>query len=232
MAAPDPGPRRHEAAIAAALAGHGLIARGWRSLEEGEAEGRRSALLVGQAGASIWPHVLAWERARAAAPAAHPVDEWTRVVLEPLAARFGAQAVFPFERPFRPFQRWAKRAEGLRPSPLGLLMHPVYGLWHAYRGALLFAAEIPIQAPDAAIHPCDACIGKPCLSACPSRAWRDGGFDVRACMDHLNGPAGGACMSGGCLARNACPHGAAYRYPAAAQAHHQAFFRDGRRAPP
>ena len=25
-------------------------------------------------------------------------------------------------------------------SPLGLLIHPDYGLWHGYRGALLFAA--------------------------------------------------------------------------------------------
>ncbi len=29
-------------------------------------------------------------------------------------------------------------AEGLKPSPLGLLMHPEYGLWHGYRGAILF----------------------------------------------------------------------------------------------
>ena len=28
------------------------------------------------------------------------------------------------------------RAEGLKPSPLGVLVHPDFGLWHGYRGAI------------------------------------------------------------------------------------------------
>ena len=37
------------------------------------------------------------------------------------------------------------RAEGLKPSPIGILMHPQFGLWHAYRGALLFDVEIELR---------------------------------------------------------------------------------------
>ena len=63
------------------------------------------------------------------------------------------------------------RAEGLKASPLGILMHPEYGLWHAYRGALLFdealAAEDLNQEPENPIHLCALCDRKPCLDACP-----------------------------------------------------------------
>ena len=89
---------------------------------------------------------LAAERSRQ--ELANPLDTWSREVIGEVAEEFGARAVSPSDRPYLPFQQWAMRAEGLRPSPLGILMHPEYGLWHAYRGALLFDVEIPIQAPQ------------------------------------------------------------------------------------
>ena len=103
-------------------------------------------------------------------------------------------------------------------------MHPEYGLWHAYRGALLFDDEIPVQPPREAIHLCDLCVGKPCLKACPVGAYSETGFDHQACLGHVRGLDGGACRSGGCLDRNACPYGSAYRYPADVQAFHMAAF--------
>ena len=228
--APDPhanDPRASGPQIVAALAGHGLIARGWLALEDGEVDGFRSALLIGQAGASIWPYVRAWVAVRGR-DVDHPVDAWTREVVSGIAGRFGAHAAFPFERPYLPFQRWAVRAEGLRPSPLGILMHPRYGLWHAYRGALLFEARISQPAPAEPLHLCDLCASKPCLAACPAGAWALDGFDRDACMAHLHAPAGRGCMEAGCMARNACPEAPGYRYPGEVQVHHQVFFRDGR----
>lgn len=141
-----------------------------------------------------------------------------------VARRFAARAIFPFEQPFLPFQQWAMRAEGLKPSPLGILMHPEYGLWHAYRGALLFDAEWPAAAADKPIHLCDLCNGKPCLSACPVSAYSEAGFAYGACVGYLGSGGGETCMTAGCLARNACPHGQAYRYPSEVQAYHQARF--------
>jgi epoxyqueuosine reductase QueG len=146
------------------------------------------------------------------------------LVIGDVAAEFGARAISPSDRPYLPFQQWAMRAEGLKPSPLGILMHPEYGLWHAYRGALLFDVEIPIQAPREVIHLCDLCVGKPCLKACPVGAYSEAGFAYQACLDHVRGPSGEPCRTTGCLDRNACPYGAAYRYPAEAQAFHMAAF--------
>jgi hypothetical protein len=218
--------------IAAALAGDGLILRGGIDFAPGEAappgpsgEPARAVLLVGHAGPSIWRHFTAW---RAAQPPGlvDPLDTWSRQVIGAVAARFGARAVSPSDRPWLPFQAWAMRAEGLRPSPLGILMHPVFGTWHAYRGALLFDAPLaPGSAePHAMLHPCDACSGKPCLKACPVGAHGEGGFAYEACLGHVRSDAGTVCAAGGCLDRNACPVGAEHRYGADQQAFHMAAF--------
>ena len=229
MAAIDPD------ALAAALDVHGLIARGSVDLDPAEApagvDGHPVAcvLLVGHAGGTIWPHFSRWRAVRPSS-LANPLDAWSREVLDGVAGQFGAKAVFPSDRPYLPFQQWAMRAEGLKPSPLGILMHPVYGLWHAYRGALLFgeplAAAFAIHDDGARVpvHLCDACAAKPCLKACPVAAHSIESFDYAGCVDHVRSPGGGDCRSFGCLDRNACPFGAQHRYSAEQQAFHMAAF--------
>ncbi len=214
--------------MAAALAAHGLILRGGFNFADREAappesSGAKSVLLVGQAGAAPWPHFLKWREQRAK-DIANPLDTWSREVIGAVAEEFGARAVSPSDRPFLPFQQWAMRAEGLKPSPLGILMHPEYGLWHAYRGALLFEDELAIAEPHAAIHLCDTCVDKPCLKSCPVDAYSRQGFAYEACLGHVRGPLGEPCRSGGCLDRNACPYGTDYRYPPEVQAFHMAAF--------
>lgn len=217
------------AEVAGLLAPHGLLLRGGFDFRTGEetpsALGGRpalSVLLVGQAGDSIWAR---FERWRAENPdTANPLDAWSREVIGAAAQSAGARAVSPSDRPFLPFQQWAMRAEGLRPSPLGVLMHPEYGLWHAYRGALLFDRRIGLSAPAPAQHACDRCREKPCLTACPVGAYSAEGFAYVDCLAHVRSPAGGICSQTGCLARNACPHGTAYRYRAGQQAFHMAAF--------
>lgn len=217
--------------LAAAFTVHGLIPRGGVDFEPNEAAPpgpsgapAKAVLLVGHAGSSIWPHFVAWRETQPAV-LADPLDAWSRLVIGEVAERFGARVVSPSDRPWLPFQAWAMRAEGLRPSPLGILMHPVWGTWHAFRGALLFdrAMGFPRE-PRAALHPCDACIGKPCLTACPVGAHFPGGFDYPACLGHVRSPDGARCASGGCLDRNACPVGTAYRYGTEQQAFHMAAF--------
>jgi hypothetical protein len=209
--------------ISDSLTVHGLIPRGGLNFSANDYPPVKAVLLVGNAGASYWPHFSRW---RAAQPAtlSNPLDTWSREVIGAVADTFGARAISPSDRPFAPFQQWAMRAEGLKPSPLGILMHPEYGLWQAYRGALLFDHEIPIQEAREVIHLCDLCDGKPCLKACPVNAYYEAGFAYQDCLAHVRGPNGHACRSDGCLDRNACPYGAAYRYPAHVQAFHMAAY--------
>ncbi|GIL03108.1 MAG: hypothetical protein BroJett030_30070 [Alphaproteobacteria bacterium] len=206
--------------LSLALARRGLIARGGFDFAEGEerpagpsGQRARAIILVGHAGGRLWPHFRDWHQRRGEA-GGNPLDEWSREVIGAVAATFGAATVFPFDRPYWPFQQWARRAEGLRPSPLGMLIHPEYGLWHAWRGALLFDEAIMIAPPGAGPHPCDACRDRPCLTACPAAAFSESSHDVGACRSHLDSGAEPDCRALGCRARDACPAGRQWRYGA------------------
>ncbi|RUT82860.1 MULTISPECIES: 4Fe-4S dicluster domain-containing protein [unclassified Mesorhizobium] len=216
--------------IAAALHANGLVLRGGFNFTPGDASttgpsggAAAAVLLVGQAGAAPLPHFLRWWEQQPQA-IANPLDTWSREVIGSVAETFRARAVSPSDTPYLPFQQWAMRAEGLKPSPLGILMHPHYGLWHAYRGALLFDDELPIQAGEAAPHLCDSCVEKPCLKSCPVDAYSAQGFAYQSCLAHVRGASGEPCRNGGCLDRNACPYGTEYRYPPEVQAFHMASF--------
>lgn len=178
-----------------------------------------TVVLAGNAGPQMWRTFEA--------SGVTTLDAWSERILSGLAENLGARAVFPFRRPHLPFQRWARRAEACHPSPLGLLIHPDYGLWHGYRGALLLAAEIELPPPDRRPSPCASCTGRPCLGACAVGAFARGTYDVPSCTRHLAAEPEPDCMDVGCLARHACPVGREFRYaPAQARFHMQAFRRD------
>ncbi len=225
--------------IEAALAREGLIARGGFHPEPGDGVPgpdnggpARTLIMVGNAGPEMW-------RAFAASPefdpAPDPLDRWSERVIGELAAELGARALYPFGGPpHRPFVAWAKRAEPVAESPLGILIHPDYGLWHAYRGALAFAEALALPPRVERPRSCDTCADQPCLGACPVGAFTAGGdggagYDVSACADHLSAPAGADCMAEACRARHACPVGRDYLYAPEQAAFHMTHFLAARR---
>lgn len=203
-------------ALAGAISAVGLVFRGALRLSaddrRGGFAGVATVALVGMAGRDGWGAFAASPEARDGAD--HPLDRFSRRIVRQLAEEFAAVALFPFDGPpYHPFQQWAMRAEPVRSSPLGLLIHPRYGLWHSYRGALGFAASLDLPPAEDAPGPCVGCPA-PCLSACPVGAFTSGGYDVPACAARLRSGQGADCMAGGCLARRACPIGAAFRHGA------------------
>ncbi len=215
--------------LCAAATAVGLACRGGFQPQEGdgvpvlEERCARTVVLLGFTGREQWA-------AFAASPeygdgALHPLDRWSKRVVDELARRFGARALYPFTGPpWWPFQRWAQRAERLYVSPLGVLMHADYGLWHAYRGALLMPETIDVPPLKAWSSPCESCRERPCLSACPAGAVTSERFLPERCHTHVVSEHGTACRACGCLARYACPVAAAHRYDAAqATFHLQAF---------
>jgi len=166
-----------------------------------------TVVLVGNVGPAMWQ---AFSRLRD--PLVDKLDDWSEEVLTDVARRFEATACFPFSRPPLPFQRWAMRAEPCHVSPLGILVHPDYGLWHGYRGALLLPRRLELPPPDRRPSPCDGCADKPCLGTCPVGAFSSAGYDVPACTRHIATPVGEDCVDLGCRARRACPVGTAYQY--------------------
>jgi hypothetical protein len=184
---------------------YGLYLRGITRLNPDELESygfpvdRAAIALVGNIGSSYWP--LFSESPEYDDGAADPLDRWSRRVAETVAAEFSLQPVYPFEGPpYYPFQRWAQRAEALEQSPIGVMMHPEFGLWHSYRFA------------------------KPCLRRCPVDAFDGSGYDVEACAGYLRQMPLAECHALGCLARYACPVAPGLRYvPEQGRFHLQAF---------
>ena len=181
----------------------------------------QTVLLIGNAGPAMW------RAFRAAVPdvtGRAPLDGWLKPQILAAARGTGAHALFPNDGPpFIPIQRWALRADSVHTSPIRLLIHPEFGLWHVYRAALLFAERLEAPRRAESASPCDSCAKKPCLRACPVDAFADG-FDMAGCVAHVESEAGRNCKERGCMARRACPVGRANVYPADAQAFHTAAF--------
>jgi len=202
--------------ISAAIAPTGMVARGGFLTGPDDAlampDGRavRCVIVIGNIGGAMWPHF------RAEQPAEHdPLDTWTKATLVPIAAGLGAAFVHPSDVPFRPFQRWAQRADDVWQSPIGLLIHRRFGLWHAYRGALLFPGPVSgLPEVGGAVSPCVSCSDQPCLSTCPVSAFSSEGYDSAACASHVRSGAEPDCLHDGCAARLACPVGADSAYGA------------------
>ncbi|MCJ8308222.1 MAG: ferredoxin [Rhizobiaceae bacterium] len=182
-----------------------------------------SALLIGNIGSSLWPAFSDSEEKLDGKP--DPLNRWTMSQVADLVEGLGPGTVrevrYPFGDPVWPFQQYARQALGVEQSPLGLLIHPEYGLWFAFRAVLVFAHEIShLPSSPKMDHPCDTCIDKPCLNTCPIGAFTKDAYDYPACKKHVGSRAGETCFSGGCLARQACPVGKSYRNATDHQAFH------------
>ena len=217
-------------AIARSLAPHGLIYRGGfdpvpgeRGLPVGPVG---SIVLIGNAGSAMWMPFQAHPIYRDGLP--DPLNRWIEQVVGEVAASLGARAVYAHQGPpFLPFLTWASRCDAVSPSPLGLFVHPDYGLWHAYRAALVFPRSIALSAPDERLSPCETCPGRPCTSACPVP-----GNDL--IHNHVQGCAGSGraegddCRQHGCTSRRACPVGREFQYiPDHMHFHMETFLRSG-----
>lgn len=222
-------------ALAEAVRAAGLRCRGafHPAAGDGVPDPAGTLVLVGNAGPAMWRTFSAQVPAAARTLTIDPLDDWIRRTLDRIAAHFGGRALFAFDGPpFLPFQRWARRAEPVFASPLKILIHPRFGLWHAYRGALVFAETLPLPPAEAAADPCLACTDTLCLDVCPVGAVTAADYDFDACMRFLLETRGADCRQVGCLSRRACPVGSHYRYAAEQAAFHmEGFIRQATTAP-
>jgi hypothetical protein len=198
---------------------NGLVFRGGFSVtpEDGvplqiNGASSETLLLFGQAGNSLWPVFSQSSELADAQP--HPLDRWSERVGQSIAETLNGRLLLPFgEAPHHPFLRWASRIEDVQPSRLGMLIHPVHGLWHAYRFAVALAQPVEgLSTVKTRGNICSQCQTQPCLKRCPVNAFDGTHYDVNACFHYLQENPESACHTSGCQARDACPEGEQSHY--------------------
>jgi len=154
----------------------------------------------------------------------NPLDDFTRVVIERDIAPFinSATIVYPFmsSGPTLNFMAAGKAAGLAGPSIIGVMVHPTYGPWIAFRAALL--VEECIDAPGEAYRfdPCPSCTALTCIAACPADAVSLAkGWDIPKCLTHRVEVE--ADCAPRCHARAGCVLGPQHRYPDEELAYHQ-----------
>ena len=186
---------------------------------DGLPPGTKTLLLLGPREPGFWPHL----KAQPEWGADDPADRWSRRVIGKLACDLGAKALFPFGGPpYHPFYKWALKSGRCWESPVRLLVHDVAGLFVSFRGAL--ALKEAVKLPPAGPKPCDTCMEKPCLTACPAGALTGAGYDLQTCHSFLNTTAGQDCMTTGCAVRRTCPLSLAYARMPEQSAYHMGQF--------
>jgi len=183
-----------------------------------DAQGRyRQLLLIGNLGPTFWQHATA-----NGLRGDHPLDAFTRTrVVAWLDRHFPGvrhEWLYPGER-LVGLQSLGRLAGWHQPSPFMVGVHEAWGSWFAYRAVLLADTDLARTGPLAGASPCERCVDRPCVAACPPRALHDG-FDLAACADWRLAP-GSDCRDQ-CLARIACPVGTRHRYDSAQIAYHYA----------
>lgn len=193
------------------------------------APGARSIIVIGNGGGAFW---AAFKRHLDANPGwferQHPLDDFTRVVVERAIgasltkAGVTHQIIYPFMNggPTLNFMEAGKAAGLSGPSILGVVVHPTYGPWIAFRAAVLVEESLDAPGDALGFDPCPSCTARTCIAACPAAAVRfPEGWDIPACLTHRVEVESDCAPR--CHARAACVLGPEHRYPDDELAHHQ-----------
>lgn len=178
-------------------------------------------VLIGNGGGNVWDALRTTTTAQPI-DRADPVDDFSRKLTEQFVRDYlpaaDSHIFYPGPSSVSLIQL-GTLANWSHPSPLGLGIHARYGLWFAYRAAFLTTADLPLRSEPPSDPPCDSCVEKPCVSACPVRAVSaTDPFDIDACFAHRITPESNCASQ--CLARIACPVGVEHTYSSEQIAHH------------
>jgi hypothetical protein len=191
--------------------------------------GAKSIVVVANGGGELW---TALKRHAAATPGwwqrEHPLDDFTRAIVNdriaPAARAAGVRCttVFPFMqgKATLNFIELGKAAALAGPSILGVVVHPRFGPWIAFRAALLIDQAIDAPGEAARFDPCPSCTARSCIPACPTGAVAfPSGWDIPRCLAYRIESEPDCTPR--CHARAACVIGPEHRYPDDELAYHQ-----------
>jgi hypothetical protein len=186
-------------------------------------------VVIGNGGAAFWRAFKAHAAGnRGWFERDNPLDDFTRELVEqeivmPIRnAGVRCIAVYPFGggRPTLNFMQLGTLAGLAGPSIIGVVVHPRFGPWLAFRAALLLDRDLDHPGDAIGFDPCPTCRVRSCISACPAAAVSfPSGWNIPKCLAHRV-EAHPDCADR-CHARLACVLGPDERYPDDELAYHQ-----------
>jgi epoxyqueuosine reductase len=190
--------------------------------------GCRSIVMIGNGGGAFWRAFKVYAAQRPGwLERENPLDDFTRDVVEkeivaPIQdTGVRCITVYPFGNgPTLNFMQLAMLAGLAGPSIIGVVVHPQFGPWIAFRAALLLDCEVNHPGDAIGFDPCPTCSTRSCINACPAAAVSfPKGWDIPQCLAHRV-EAYPDCADG-CHARMACVLGPDQRYPGDELTYHQ-----------
>jgi epoxyqueuosine reductase len=165
-------------------------------------------VLMGHGGRALW------EKLHIDGSTPNPIDQHSKAAALAFAKEVLGESefhlIYPGDTPIA-LQQLGTIAGWHTPSPLGLGINPRWGLWYAYRAALLTNAELPVIVELPPERPCDRCLEKPCLSSCPAGALaNDRQIGIDQCASYRLSD--NSSCNDRCLARMSCPVSNEHRY--------------------
>lgn len=152
----------------------------------------KTLCLIGSGGISLWenlPHPLD--------ATTNPIDNFTQNKMQEFAKKTlndEIEILYPNEHFTMPLQKIGRAMNLCTQSPIGIDIHPHFGLWFAFRGVFLTSAKIPIITMENKSSLCDSCSQKPCLHSldlkisrlnCPINEHRYTSFQIDYHQDAL-----------------------------------------------
>lgn len=177
----------------------------------------RRLVLLGHGGRRLWAALQKW-----GVKTTDPVDHYSLTLTRQFIRDYLGDPpvcwLYPQTDYLAPLQQLGALAGWSHSSPLGLGIHPEYGVWFAYRAAFLTTAELPLRVEPERPSPCATCTNKPCITTCPVEAVQIDRFDVDGCARYRLRPQ--SPCADRCLARLACPFFPEHRYTLAQMQYH------------
>jgi len=176
----------------------------------GQTPAYRQLLLIGHGGRRMWDS-LQTSNFR---DQPDPIDSFSVNVVQRWLAETSPDAeykiIYPADDRLVPLQQLGSLAGWHHASPFRIGINHKWGSWFAYRVAVLVDADWPVSEPQAWGSPCEECLEKPCVAACPAGAVSDQERMLERCID-CRLLEGSPCARQ-CLSRLACPVAEEHRY--------------------
>lgn len=175
----------------------------------------RQLIMFGHGGTRMWESVQQSEFTDSEfSDTDHPIDafsiETVKQYFADACSGANVEILYPHSSRIVPLQQLGTLAGWHNTSPFRIGINAEWGTWFAYRAVVLADTEFEPTPRMDAPSPCDSCVDKPCITACPADALSGNDGSLQPCIDYRL-KRDSQCKDR-CFSRLACPVAAGHRY--------------------